>query len=414
MRLIVRTQISGMMFLQYFVWGSWWVTLGAYLNATGFDHIIGAVYSTQGIAAIITPLLLGAIADRFVAAEKLMAVLHLCGAATLLYLATLAGPSAPVFLTVLLYMCFYMPTLPLSNTVAMNAMSDIERQFPGVRVMGTVGWIVAGLTIGLAPAIIGGGISVETTNMPILVAAGASTVLGLFSLTLPPTPPKARGKRPDLLSITGLDIITQERSWSFWIFIACSFLLVVPLSFYYAYTNTFLVETGASLSLLGITLTPVSLQTLGQISEVLFLLLLPFFFVRLGIKWVLFIGMVAWVARYLLFAFGISDLGPIMPVLLIGIALHGICYDFFFVAGQIYVDKRFGPEMRARAQAFLTLITLGIGQAVGSLVANAVYTANTISANDHDWQTIWLAPATLAAIVAITFVFAFKGNSPKG
>lgn len=202
------------------------------------------------------------------------------------------------------------------------------------------------------------------------------------------------------------------RERAFWVFIVCSLLIVIPLSFYYAYANTFLVEAGASLTIAGATVTPAAIQTLGQGSEIFFMILLPFFFIRLGIKWVLIVGMLAWAARYVLFAFGVNDLGPVMPMLLAGILLHGVCYDFFFVAGQVYVDNKFAAEMRARAQSFLALITLGVGQVIGSNLANIVYVANTVSADTHDWTTIWLIPAVFAFVVALAFVVLFREAGP--
>lgn len=389
----VRVRLSVMMFVQYFIWGAWWVPLGTLLAKNGFGDIIGQVYATQGYAAILAPLFIGVIADRYFAAEKVMGVLHICGAACLAYVASLGPGSDPqhLVLAVLAYMVFYMPTLPLSTTIAFNASTDTTKQFPMIRVFGTIGWIVAGLGIGFA--------RLEQTNIPILISAGASLLYGLYSFTLPHTPPRASKEPISLVSPLGLDAL-KGGGPLFVIFILASLATTIPLSFYYAYTNTFLVEAGVDRA--------AAIQTLGQMSEMFFLLLLPFLLLRLGIKWVMVIGMAAWALRYVMFAFGVTSLGPVMPLLLIGILLHGICYDFFFVAGQIYVDRTFGPETRARAQSFLALITLGIGMAIGALFANSVYVANTLSETSHNWKTIWLVPAGLAFATAVVFALIFR------
>lgn len=389
----VRFRLSLMMFVQFFIWGAWWVPLGTLLAANGFDAIIGQVYATQGYAAILAPLFIGAIADRYFSAEKVMGVLHLCGAACLFYVSTLGPGSDPqhVVLAVLAYMMFYMPTLPLSTTIAFNASSDTTRDFPTIRVFGTLGWIVAGLGIGFA--------RLEQTNVPVLISAGASLFYGLYSFTLPSTPPRAVWEPINPVRLLGLDAL-KGGGRLFVVFIVASLMTTIPLSFYYAYTNTYLVESGVDRA--------AAIQTLGQMSEMAFLLLLPFLLLRLGIKWVMVIGMTAWAVRYVMFAYGVTSLGPVMPVLLIGILLHGICYDFFFVAGQIYVDRTFGPETRARAQSFLALITLGVGMAIGALFANSVYVANTFAAGSHDWKTIWLIPAGLAFATALIFAVVFR------
>jgi nucleoside transporter len=404
----VKVRLSAMMFGQYFVWGAWWVTLGTYMNAIGFDAIIGTTYSVQGWAAIVTPLALGVLADRYLDADKLFAGLHALGAAVLVFLSTVTDSPGLFFGTALAYMCLYMPTLPLSNTIAFGALSDVKREFPAIRVLGTVGWIVAGLIVGF--------LALERTNGPILIAAGASLALGAFGLLLPKTPPQARLAAragtsvapggagsvgaPSLTEKLGLDVFKTVREPSFWVFIGASLLVCVPLAFYYAYTNTFLVEKGVSGA--------AAVQSLGQVSEIVFLLALPFFLTRFGIKRVLIVGMAAWALRYLAFAYGYDGAGAILPLLILGIVLHGVCYDFFFVAGQIYVDEKVGPAMRARAQSFLSLVTLGLGTVIGTNLANAVYVANTVSADVHEWRTIWLIPAALAAVVAVLFAFSFR------
>lgn len=406
---LVRTQLSAMMFAQYFIWGAWFVTLGTYMGSMpGFNagHI-GAAYGMQGIGAILAPLFIGAIADRLFPAQMVMGILHLLGAGVMYWASTVTDPQVFVYAILAYFLC-YMPTLPLTNAISFNAMTDTERQFPAVRVLGTVGWIVAGVAVG---SIAGA----AQTNLPMLIAASGSLALGLFSFILPNTPPQGKGQKLNLLSLFGLDIMGSVKEASFWIFIVCSTLIVVPLSFYYAFTNPFLAEAGATVTIGGQTFEPTAIMTLGQVSEILFMLLLPFFFARFGIKWVLVIGMLAWVARYVLFAFGVNDLGPIMPMLLLGILLHGICYDFFFVAGQIYVDKKFAPGERSRAQSFLALMTLGLGQTIGSNLAGQWVARHTFGDGaSRDWTAIWLLPAGLALVVTMLFLFLFRARTaPK-
>ena len=389
----IRLRLSLMMFVQYFIWSAWWVPLGSYLAKNGFGPIIGHVYATQGYAAILAPLFIGAIADRYFPAEKVMGVLHLCGAAALAYMSTLGAGSDPKLFVFGALACWivYMPTLPLSTTIAFNAVNDTAKEFPAIRVFGTLGWIAAGLGVGL--------MRWEQTNTPILIAAAASALHGLYSFTLPKTPPRAEREPINPIRILGLDAL-KGGGMVFTIFIVASLVTTIPLSFYYAYTNTFLVEAGVDRA--------AAIQTLGQMSEAVFMILMPFLFLRLGIKWVMVVGMVSWAARYVLFAFGVTSLGPVMPLLLLGILMHGVCYDFFFVAGQIYVDRTFGNETRARAQSFLALVTLGIGTAIGSLFANSVYVAHTISETSHDWKSIWLIPAALALVTAVVFALTFR------
>jgi nucleoside transporter len=388
----VRARLGVMMFLQYFVWGAWWVPFGTYLSHHGLDAFIGTIFSTQGWAAIIAPLFVGAIADRYFAAEKVMGVLHLGGGVALLLLPLAGADPTAMFLAALVVLGCYMPTIALSNTIAFNALDDSERQFPAIRVMGTIGWIVAGL-------IVGAGLHAEATAVPIRLAGTVSLAYGLYSFTLPTLPPRAGAERPTVVRLLGLDAIGTMRVPSFWVLIGCSLLLMLPLSFYYAYANPYLVEIGVPAA--------ASVQAIGQVSEIGFLLALPLFFRTIGIKGVLILGMLGWTLRYALFAHGFTDTGPIMPVIVVALALHGVCFDFFFVAGQIYVDKRFPPETRNRAQSFLALMTWGVGSVIGSLIANAVYVAGT-HGTTHDWRAIWMVPAGLALVVAVIFTVAFR------
>ncbi|MFO6448746.1 MFS transporter [Erythrobacter sp. NE805] len=398
-----------LMFAQYFVWGAWWVTLGAWLAAGPFEDIVGATYATQGYAAVLSPMIFGALADRRVPAARLLGVLHLCGAAALAHLATIEVGHARLIGSVLLVMLLYMPTIPLSNIVVMAALADSTRQFPPIRALGTIGWIAAGLLIGFGPDLMGmAGLAasgpLEPTTTPILLAAGAAALLGLYCFTLPSPPPAQGPAGAGLMALIGFDFALSVRDRGFWVFIACSTLIVVPLSFYYAYANSFLIATGLPRA--------AAVQSLGQVSEILFMLLLPAAFARLGIRWVLLIGMAAWVLRYALFAFGLASGGPVVWMLLAGILLHGICYDFFFVAGQVHVDRLFPPETRGRAQAFLAFMTLGVGTIIGANFANLVAAASAQPDGSPDWFALWMVPAIIAGLVALLYAVLTRARGP--
>lgn len=388
----IRLRLSAMMFLQYFVWGAWWVPFGTYLSRHGLDAWIGTIFSTQGWAAIAAPLFVGAIVDRHFAAEKVMAVLHLLGGGALLVLSAIGADPALTFAVTLGVLLAYMPTIALSNAIAFNAITDTEKQFPAIRVFGTIGWISAGLIVGAL-------LHAEQSALPLRLAAGGSILYGLYAFTLPHTPPREQSGPVSIVSILGLDAV-RNGDRSFWALIACSLLMMIPLSFYYAYANAFLVEVGVDAA--------ATVQAIGQVSEVGFLLLLPFFFRWVGMKGVLLIGMLAWGLRYLLFANGFDAAGPVMPILLVGLALHGVCFDFFMVAGTIYVDRKFPPETRGRAQSFLALVTWGAGSVIGSMLANRVYVAHTDAAGVHRWHDFWMVPAALAGVTAIVFLALFR------
>ena len=392
----VRARLSVMMFVQYFIYGSWLVTMGTFMGQTlRLDGTqIGLVYGTPAIAAIISPFFVGMIADRFFSTERVMAVLHLIGAA-LLYWASTQTSFGSFYIAMLAYTLAFMPTLALANSLSFDHMTDSARDFPRVRVLGTIGWIVVGLFIGQ--------LGVEATAIPLRIGAAASVLMAIYALTLPHTPPHAAGKPLAVRDILGLDALSLMKDRSFAVFVIGSLLLCIPLQFYYAFTNLFLNEVGMP--------APASKMTFGQMSEIAFMLLMPWFFIRLGVKWMLLIGMAAWALRYTLFAYG--DAGPMIWMLYAGILLHGICYDFFFVTGQIYVDQRADIRIRAAAQGFIAFITLGIGQFVGSWLAGAVVQANTIATTDagvatHDWSAIWLIPAAGSVGVLLLFALLFK------
>lgn len=395
-----------MMFLEFFVWGAWAVTLGTYLTQIGFTGPqVGLAYSTTGWAAIVSPLFVGIVADRFFNAEKLMGVLHLAGAG-LLYACTLVTDPTVFFVVLLGYALCYMPTLALVNAIAFNQMKDPEREFPAIRVLGTIGWIAAGWAIIALGGVYGG--SIEGTSTPLLLAAAASAVLGVFSLVaLPKSPPAGRGKEISFGQLLGLDAAQLMKDRSFAVFVLSSLLVCIPLAFYYAWCNPFLNEIGVA--------NAAGLQTLGQVSEIVFMLVLPLFLARYGVKITLLIGMLAWSLRYVLFAFGGVDGTGLWAMIVLGILLHGICYDFFFVTGQLYVDKRAPQEIRASAQGFIALVTYGVGMVIGNNIAGRVVGAYTgteivdgVEATTHQWQTIWLIPAGMAFVVVVIFAVLFS------
>jgi nucleoside transporter len=391
-----------MMFLQFFVWGAWFVTLSTYLGQTlhfsGSD--IGGAYSTMPWGAIVAPFLVGMVADRFFAAEKVLAVLHLGGAVLLWQASSITEPGA-LYWMLLAYALCYNPTLALVNAVSFNQMTSPEKQFPAVRVFGTVGWIVAGVLIGFVLPRWFGFANVEASALPLRLAAGSSLLLGLFSFALPPTPPKSLGRTVTLRDVLGLDALGLMKDRSFAVFVIGSLLICIPLAFYYGFANLFLNDRGVEGAAWK--------MTLGQVSETVFMLVMPFFFTRLGVKKMLLVGMAAWAARYLLFAYGNS--AELVFMYYLGIVLHGICFDFFFVTGQIYVDNAAPKSIQASAQGFITLITYGLGMLIGSLVAGRVVDGRTIVAagkTAYDWQAIWLVPAAMSFGVLVLFALLFR------
>jgi nucleoside transporter len=396
----LSARLSTMMFLQFFVWGAWYTTIAVYMMTHGMETLTHWPYTVNPIAAIIAPFFLGLVADRYFATERVLGVLHLLGGAVLLTVPQASGTPVLFISLLLLYNLCYMPTLGLANSLAFHNITDQEKQFPVIRVFGTIGWIVAGLFISF---VLTGFVPVlpEQTALPLYTAAVASIALGLYSFTLPHTPPRAVGQKVSLRSIVGLDALKQLGSRPFYVFIAASLLLCIPLAAYYNFTQLFLGAAGVS--------NIAATQTLGQMSEVVFMLLMPFFFVRLGVKWMLTVGMGAWVLRYALFALAAPD--AIFWMIAAGILLHGICYDFFFVTGQIYVDKKATPAIRGQAQGFLVFVTYGVGMLIGAQVAGNVY--NSFLAGEpqltlQQWQSFWWIPAAFAAAIMVFFAIAFR------
>ena len=405
MKRMVHARLMLMLLLIYGMFGAWFVTLGTYMGkGLGFEDIIGTAYSLQGIAIILSTLFVAVIADRYLAAEKLLALLALASAGSLALLSVVHSSPALFLAVLMLHFLVFLPILPLSNTIALGAISDVERVFPRLRLAGTLAWIVAGLIVG---SIQGAAI----TALPMRIGAILGIALALYATSLPHTPPRARGEAISLLGLFGLDFVAGVRDRAFWSFIAAAFLLMIPLTFYYAYANTYLEEIGVRASFLGLRFEPAAIQTLGQFSELLFLLVLPGLLVRHGIKTVILIGMAAWVLRYVLFAFAATDARTALPMVLAGIFLHGVCQDFFAVAGQIYIDGRFSAAERARAQSFLALVMGGLGSLIGANLAGAIYAAGAITPQAHDWRLIWLAPALFSAAVFIFFALLFRDRS---
>ncbi|MHC2065933.1 MFS transporter [Bremerella sp. T1] len=406
--------LSVMMFLQFFVWGAWYVTVGNYMDANGMTDQISWAYTVAPIAAIISPFFLGFVADRYFASERVLAVLHLLGAGAMLaapfaaevtisakdmdpesFMTTIY--SSAFIVTLLLHVLCYMPTLGLTNTLAFSNIDDQETQFPIIRVFGTIGWIVANLTVS---SIFGA----DTTAQQFYITSAAGVALGIFSFFLPHTPPPSAGKAVTFREIVGADTLSLMKERSFFVFILGSFLICIPLAAYYAFAPVFVKHTGFE--------APGSIMSMGQGSEIIFMLLMPLFFARLGVKWMLFVGMAAWVLRYGLFA-GAEGLDGNLPYPLVigGILLHGICYDFFFVTGFIYTDKKCTKETRGQAQGFLVLVTQGLGLGIGAQVIGWLFESQTTTEGAvtvTNWQMFWLVPCIASAVVMLLFGLLFN------
>jgi len=388
-------KLSVMMFLEFFIWGAWFVTMGTFLSQS-FDANGGQMamaYETQSIGAIIAPFIIGLIADRYFAAQKILGFLHLIGAG-FLYMAATSTNFDAFYPYILIYMILYMPTLALVNSVSFRHLTD-KKVFAWIRVFGTIGWIVAGWVIAFYAWE-----SEKTLQNTFMVAAGASALLGLFSFILPNTPPVVdKSEKVSVRDILGLDAIAMLKDKRYLIFFIASILICIPLAFYYQHANQFLNEIGMEKA--------AGKMTYGQMSEVFFMLLLPLFLKRYGIKMTLFVGMLAWVIRYLLFAYG--DAGEGTWMLIFGIVLHGVCYDFFFVSGQIYTDFKAGEKFKSSAQGLITLATYGLGMLIGFRLAGYITDLNSIT-DGHNWEAIWTFPAIFAGVVLVLFLLLFKNE----
>ena len=381
--------LSLMMFLEYFIWGAWYVTMGTYMseNLQSSGIQIGAAYSALAIATMISPFFVGMVADRYFAAQKIMGVLHLVGA-VLLFLTTMIADNTIFYIVILLYSLLYMPTIALSNSIAFHQMTDPGRQFPWIRVFGTVGWIVAGLLISA--------FGIEKSSNTFIMAASVSAILGLLSFALPNTPPKG-GSGESASRALGTEAFVLFKDRPYLVFFIAAILVCIPLSFYYGFANLFLNEMGME--------NAAGKMILGQVSEAVFILAIPFLFNSIGVKKMLLLGMLAWILRYVCFAYG--DTGANTWMLFAGIILHGICYDFFFVTGYMYTEKKAGEKIKNAAQGLFTFATYGLGMFIGTWVSGFVAN-NYATEGGHDWKSIWYVPAFIAIAVLVYFIIFFR------
>lgn len=403
MKTNIQIRLSFMMFLEFFIWGAWFVTLGTFLannlGASGAET--GMAFSTQSWGAIIAPFIIGLIADRYVNAEKILGILHLIGA-VLMYQMYKSDTFISFYPYVLAYMIAYMPTLALVNSISFNQMKDPAKEFSFIRVWGTIGWILAGFSISFlfhwdALENAQAGMLKNTFLMTAII----SGFLGLYSFSLPKTPPKYKaGDDVKISAILGLDALKILKDRNFLVFFISSILICIPLAFYYQSTNPFLSEIGVR--------NPTGKMAIGQISEAIFLLFLPLFFKKFGFKKTIMVAMLAWLLRYLLFAYG--NEGELAFMLIIGIALHGICYDFFFVSGQIYTDTKAGEKVKSSAQGLITLATYGLGMLIGFWIAGRITDHYMLAEGAHNWKNIWIFPAIFAGVVMVIFTLLFKNE----
>jgi nucleoside transporter len=400
----LRARLMLMMFLQFFIWGAWYATGGNYMKSHGLSDAIYLAYMASPIGSIVAPFFLGMIADRLFPVQRVLGVMHILSGAFVFgapFLAEGRFASTPAFLAfLLLHMLCYMPTVGLAMATSFHLLKDKEREFPLVRVCGTIGWIAAGILVSYL-------LHGDTTALPMHVAGAAGVLMGLYSFTLPNVPPPGAGRKLSFRDIAGLDAFSVLNSRAFVVFIVSVMLTSIPLATYFAYVPVFLRDAHIP--------NPAFRMTFGQMSEVLFLLLLPWFFARMGVKGVLIAGMSAWIARYALFALGAPD--AVAWMLMAGICLHGPCYDFVYVAGQVYIDTRASAAIRAQAQGLFVLATYGVGQGLGTLAAgwifNAIMAGGAAGSLDQ-WQVFWIFPLVFAIIVTALFVLGFRDDVKVG
>ena len=397
----VKSRLGAMMFLQYVIWGSWYVTLNTYLTST--LHFTGtqagAAFGTVSIACLVSPFFVGLVADRFFSTERVMAVLYALGAVFMILLSR-ATSFAGVYGLLLAFCLCYFPTVALSNSIAMQQVTNPGRDFPPIRVMGTLGWIAANLVIGF--------MRVEAETTPFFIAAGACAVMCLYSIAaLPHTPPPARGQQVTIRRILGLDALKMLEDRSYFVFVIASILACIPLTFYYSFTNPYLNDVGV--------VNAAGKMTLGQMSEVAMMLAMPLAFRLLNVRGILLLGLSAWAVRYVLLALG--DPGPGMWMFYIAILLHGVCYDFFFVAGQLYTDQAAPPHLRSTAQGFITFVTYGIGMLIGSLLSGGIldyFSTTTSTGVVRNWSSFWLSSAAMSFVITLMVLFFFRSQARVG
>ncbi|WP_145104001.1 nucleoside permease [Gimesia panareensis] len=400
--LSIGIRLSIMMFLEFFIWGAWYVTVGNFMKEHGMESITHWAYTVGPIAAIVSPFVLGMIADRFFSSERVLAILMIVGGCVLAAapgVVNASGAGSTTFiLLLLLHMLCYMPTLGLTNTIAFSHLKNQQLWFPLIRVFGTIGWIIAGIIVSKM-------MHADKLPQQFYVAGGAAVLMGIYSLTLPHTPPPSKGKEISVRDILGLDSLALLKQRSFLVFMVSSMLICIPLASYYNFAPMFVEDANIK--------DPAFEMTFGQMSEILFMVLMPFFFKFLGVKRMLLFGMFAWVLRYGLFAAGAAD--AVYWMIIFGIVLHGICYDFFFVTGQIYVEQKAGPSIRAQAQGFLVLATQGFGMLIGAQLMGLLKNNIVTGAGAErllTWKEFWIIPTVTALVIMILFFLLFK-ESPE-
>ncbi|MBN7841629.1 nucleoside permease [Providencia rettgeri] len=399
-------KLSFMMFIEWFIWGAWFVPLWLFLNKSGFTPSqIAWSYACTAIAAIISPILVGSITDRFFAAQKVLAVLMFAGAVFMFFAAQQTEFSS-FFPLLLAYALTYMPTIALTNSIAFSNVEDVERDYPRIRVMGTIGWIASGIACGFLPSMMGFG-DISATNIPLLVTASSSALLGFFTYFLPDTPPKGTGKM-SIKVMLGLDAIVLLRDRNFLVFFVCSFLFAMPLAFYYIFANGYLTEVGMK--------NATGWMTLGQFSEIFFMLALPFFTKRFGIKKVLLLGLITAAIRYAFFIYGDADHLFTYGLLFLGILLHGVSYDFYYVTAYIYVDKKTPVHMRTAAQGLITLCCQGFGSLLGyslggQMMEKLFSYGEPVNGQTFNWAGMWGFGAAMIVVITIVFMLMFKESS---
>jgi nucleoside transporter len=407
MKDFTKVRLSGMMFLEFFIWGAWYTAIAVYMTHEGMSDLTHWPFTVVPLAAIIAPFFVGLVADRYFSTEKVLGFLHFFGGIFMLLTPLFVDNPVMFILMLFLFNLCYMPTINLANSCAFHHIEDQEKEFPIIRVFGTIGWIAAGLTVSFGLVyFVGEGIRPEATAWPLYLTSFASFAFAALTFTLPHTPPPAKGQTVSIRSIVGIDALKELGSKSFYIFIASSLLLCIPLAAYYNFTQIYLGDTGFQ--------NIAATQTIGQVSEVIFMVLMPFFFVRLGVKWMLGVGMFAWFLRYALFAIGAPE--PTVWMIFAGIALHGICYDFFFVTGQIYIDLKASDKIRGQAQGLIVLVTYGIGMLIGAQVAGTVYNlflGDQAALTLDQWYQFWWVPAIFSLIVFLLFIFTFKDKEAE-
>jgi nucleoside transporter len=399
MHRFIKPRLMAMMFLQFFIWGSWYATGGNYMKSHGMTDVIYLVYLASPIGSIVSPFFLGMIADRFFAVEKLMGLMHFLSGVFVICAPSLGATSPALFLVFMfLHMLCYMPTVGLASATAFHLVGDKEKEFPVIRVFGTFGWISAGIIVSYL-------LKGDATSLPMYIAGAGSFLLAGYSFTLPHIPPRGRGKKVAFGDVLGLDVLKQFTSRPFIIFVTGLLLISIPFASYFAYVPIFLRSGNIS--------DPAFKMTFGQMSEVFFLLLMPWFFKKFGIKWVLIMGLIAWVIRYALFA--LAAPGAITWMMIGGILVHGACYDFVYVASQVFIDQSVAPRHRAQAQGFFVLVSYGVGQGLGTLAAGFIF--NRIMSSDNatpqQWQTFWVIPLLFAVFVTLMFAIGFKNKTIK-